>query len=49
MGMLEGDTPGNSDGYQNKGVAGKAIRKYMKTKDEEKWVVDSEYWVAGEG
>jgi hypothetical protein len=31
-----GVTPrGNSDGYQNKGVAGKAIRKNMKTKDEE--------------
>src|ERR1700732_4263961 len=29
----EGVTPGgNADGYQNKGVAGKAIRKNMKTK-----------------
>jgi hypothetical protein len=26
---------GNADGYQNKGVAGKAIRKNMKTKGEE--------------
>ena len=25
--------PGNSDGYQNKGNTGKAIRKNMKTKD----------------
>jgi hypothetical protein len=27
--------PGNSDGYQNKEVAGKAIRKNMKTKGEQ--------------
>jgi hypothetical protein len=27
--------PGNADGYQNKGLAGKAIRKNMKTKDEQ--------------
>jgi hypothetical protein len=26
--------PGNSDGYQNKGVARKAIRIVMKTNDE---------------
>ena len=32
---------GNADGYQNKGVAGKAIRKNMKIKGEEKWVVSS--------
>jgi hypothetical protein len=29
-----GDTLGNSDGYRNKGVGGKAIRKSMKTKGE---------------
>jgi hypothetical protein len=27
--------PGNADGYQKKGFAGKAIRKNMKTKDEQ--------------
>ncbi len=27
--------PGNSDGYQNKGLAGKAARKTMKTKGEQ--------------
>jgi hypothetical protein len=27
--------PGNADGYQNKRVAGKAIRKNMKIKGEE--------------
>ena len=30
--------PGNSNGYQNKELAGKAIRKNMKTKGEEKWL-----------
>jgi hypothetical protein len=40
--------PGNADGYQNKGVAGIAIRKSMKTKGEEKWLVGSEWWVTGE-
>jgi hypothetical protein len=43
-------TRGNTDGYQNKGVArqesggqaGRAIRKNMKIKGEEEWVVGSE-------
>ena len=34
--------PGNADGYQNKGLAGKAIRKNMKTKGRPReWVVSS--------
>ena len=28
-------SPGNADGFENKGVAGKAIRKSMKTKGEQ--------------
>jgi hypothetical protein len=28
----EGTPPGNSDGYQNKGLVGRAIRKVVKTK-----------------
>jgi hypothetical protein len=33
----KGPTPqGNADEYQNKGLAGKAIRKSMKTKGEQK-------------
>jgi hypothetical protein len=29
---------GNADVYENQGVVGKAIRKTMKTKEEQKWV-----------
>jgi len=32
LGLDDPHTPGNADGYQNKGVAGKGIRKNMKTK-----------------
>jgi hypothetical protein len=31
-----GTPRGNSDGYQNKGLAGKAIRKVVKTKGQQK-------------
>src|SRR6266851_2890341 len=48
-GGLEACTPtprGNADGYQNKGVAGKAIRKNMKTKGRQKQ--SGEWRVGGE-
>jgi hypothetical protein len=31
--------PGNADGYQNKGIAGKAIRKNMKTQEWQQHVI----------
>ena len=34
--------PGNADGCENKRFAGKAIRIFVKTKGEEKWVVGGE-------
>src|SRR6266403_876924 len=40
-------TPGNGDGCQNKGVAGKAIRKSMKTKGEQIWLLPRR-WVKRE-
>jgi hypothetical protein len=38
---------GNADGYQNKGVEEKAIRKTMKTKGEQFHLLSS--WVADDG
>jgi hypothetical protein len=35
LGVLEGDTPGDLDGCEKKGFAGKGIRKVMKTKGTE--------------
>jgi hypothetical protein len=31
---LKGDTPGNADGCENTGVAGKAIREVAENKDD---------------
>src|SRR6266852_3091114 len=41
--------PGNADGYQNKGVAGKAIRKTMKTKGRQNRRVANTLWVVEGG
>jgi hypothetical protein len=49
---IEGAHPtpqGNSDRYQKKGVAGKAIRKSMKTKDRQNWRIGNTRPVAGKG
>jgi hypothetical protein len=38
--------PGNADGCEKKGFAGKAIRICMKTKGDGKWRVASDEWRA---
>jgi hypothetical protein len=44
-----GNTRGNADGYQNKGVVGKAIRKVMKTKGRQKSALFIRKAIAWEG